>query len=820
MRRLLPTIVVPLALVGLFTTGLATASAERLPAAPPYAEAASTLLVPGFTDTLVTAATSTPISVTALPDGRAIVLQKSGRARLIQNGVLVAANAIDLSTGPNLMSGCTGGERGLLGFAVDPDFGANGFVYIYYTRSNASAPGGCVNRVSRFVMTGSTIARASEVILLDNISSNASNHNGGDLEVGNDGFLYVAVGDAGCDPRGNSGCAGSNDAAQDLSLLNGKILRIDRFTAAPAPGNPFSGGSTATCRTRGNTSATPTSTCREIFAYGVRNPWRFAFDPNTGATRFHINDVGQGAREEVNLGVLGANYGWPAREGLCANGEDSTNATPSCAPPNPGLGYTDPIADYPHNPTTGGEYITGGAFVPNGAWPESFDGGYLFSDGNPGKIFFKPAGLPLETFATGLGGVSDIEFVFEPTGWALFYVNPATNEVRRISYTLAAAPSVGTLAFAATAPDRVFDSRDLGADTGTLRGGTSRLINVVAVQGAHRAAVVNLTAVRPSWNGYVTVWQPRTLPPTTSNLNSQSGLINANTSIVPIDEDGNILVYSLSRTHLIVDLLGFFDVAPGDVATSGRFVPVTPMRAVDTRNAASVSNIYSESLDGATPVVNVPLAGLYDLPAGTPVVCVMVTAIAPPSVPSGFVVAHGHGTTVPTISNLNVNGAGDVRPNLVVVAVGADGSIDLRLKDVADLVVDVVGSFTDGSAPSSNEGTYVPVGPTRVVDTRLSFGLPRFGAGTTQTIDPSVVPSGALGISQNILMTNAADRGFITAFPAGLAEVPVVSNGNVLGPNRTRSTLSITRMGTTSVSYYTSVATDVVVDITGYFNGP
>lgn len=89
---------------------------------------------------------------------------------------------------------------------------------------------------------------ASEMVLLDRIPSTGGNHNGGDVEVGRDGFLYVSVGDGGTDPRGDSGAAGSNDASRDLSLLNGKILRIDRTTGAPASGNPYSGDGTVDCR--------------------------------------------------------------------------------------------------------------------------------------------------------------------------------------------------------------------------------------------------------------------------------------------------------------------------------------------------------------------------------------------------------------------------------------------------------------------------------------------------------------------------------------------------------------------------------------------
>ena len=190
----------------------------------------------GFIDAPV-AAIASPTAVESLPGGRVVVLeQDSGRVRLIDSvtGALLPTAALQLGV-------CGGGERGLLGFTHDPTFATSGRVYVFYTRPSSGAPGGCVNRVSAFVMSGNTIDPASEQVLLDNISSVNGNHNAGDLDVGADGFLYVSTGDAGGDPRDDSGSGGSNDAAQDLSLLNGKILRIDRFTGAPAPGNPLDG---------------------------------------------------------------------------------------------------------------------------------------------------------------------------------------------------------------------------------------------------------------------------------------------------------------------------------------------------------------------------------------------------------------------------------------------------------------------------------------------------------------------------------------------------------------------------------------------------
>src|SRR3954454_14017712 len=287
---------------------------------------AATNLPAGFTDSLV-ANTGAATGIVGMPDGTVMVLVQSGSVRLIRGDVLLPTPALTMS-----LSGCNTNERGLLGVALDQDFKSNGFVYLYFTHA-AAAPGGCVNRASRFTMTGDSIDPNSEVILVDNISSNQGNHNGGDLEIGGDGFLYISVGDAGADPRGDSS---PNDAAQDLSLLNGKILRVVPSTGDPAPGNPIGGPGTASCRVRGNLPSTPNTPCQELYAWGLRNPFRFAFDPNTGPDRFFINDVGQSTHEEIDLGGIGLNYGCPSREGLCQLGgsQPSCSATPA--------GFTDP----------------------------------------------------------------------------------------------------------------------------------------------------------------------------------------------------------------------------------------------------------------------------------------------------------------------------------------------------------------------------------------------------------------------------------------------------------------------------------------------
>ncbi len=771
-------------------------------AAPPRPE--GVVSDAAFTDSLVTASVNIPVAVSALPDGRAVVLEKAGAVRLIANGSLVPSAALSLTV-------CTESERGLLGFAPDPDFGANGFVYVYYTRPSGSAPGGCVNRVSRFRMSGNVISRTSEVVLLDNLGSPAGNHNGGDVAVGNDGYLYVSVGDGGCDPRGNSGCAGGNDAAQDLSLLNGKILRVNRTNGAPAPGNPFTGTGTASCRVRGNTPSTPLSRCQEIFAYGLRNPWRFAFDPNTGATRFHINDVGQGTREEVDLGIRGANYGWPRREGVCAQG-----ANPPCSGAPAGL--VQPITDYSH--AAYGQYITGGAFVPNGGWPRAYDGGYLFADGSPGRIWFRSAAGSVNydaPFVTSVGGISDIDFVMDAAGWSLYYVLPGDNQVRRIAPSRPAVPAAGNLAYSPSTPTRVFDSRKLGADSGPLRAGTSRLVRVVPSRGAHRAALVNITAVRPTSTAAVTAWYPRTARPGSPSVSPDRLQTTANTAVVPIDVEGRLLVYTTGTGHVLVDVLGFFDVTTGNQATAGRFVPVSPTRAVNTLVAANGStNDYSRTGTAADSVVNVPIGTRFGVVPGARAVALSVRAIDAPTSAGGFVVVYPHGVAQPPTSNVNLNGVTDRRTNLVVVPLGADGSVDLRLRGVSNVVVDVIGSFTGSGAALSMTGTYVPATVQRVVDTRQSLPFGRFAGPGSATVNPANVPNNAVAVMQNVIMISPAGAGAAAASANGAA-APTGANTNTSASGQSRGTLAMTGLGAGVERLTVNVPTDLVVDVFGWF---
>ncbi len=814
----------------ILTTAAMLALGGLVPAVSPVS-VASAAVPSGFTDSLV-GTVSSPTTVVGLPDGRAVVLQKGGSVRIVKNGAVLPASAISFG------GMCTSSEQGLIGFAADPAFSVNGFVYIYRTHTNASAPGGCVNRVSRFTMAGDTIVGGSEVILIDNIASEPGNHNGGDLEIGNDGFLYVSVGDGGCNPRtGTSACAGANTAAQDLSLLNGKILRVDRNTGFAAPGNPLSGFGNATdCRMRGNNPSTPITWCKEIFAWGLRNPYRFAFDTNTGGTRFNINDVGQGTREEVNVGAIGANYGWPAREGVCKQASNPVCQGPTTDPDSRTVTYcrpsgtnvcVQPILDYPHNPSTGGDYITGAAFVPDGAWPAEYDGGYFLADGDPGKIVFRAANGTanfVEPFqsGSGLAAISDLNFVLEPTGWALYYVANVNGQVRKITYNTAAAPSPGAMKYTPLATsDRVFDTRDAGADTGPIRAGTTRLVDLNPPTGTARAALVNLTFASTQGPGFVSSWTPRTTRPASSNLNASATEVVANSAIVPLDADGKTIIMSSVTADVVVDVLGFFDTS--GATSSGRFTATSPLRITDTRNASAPGNTYTRTGTSTLGVVNVPVvSSAAGVPAGTSAVAVIVTGLSGDAVPDGgYAVAYKHGDPVPATSTVNVNGFGDTRANLAVVPVGADGSIDLQLFKTANVLVDVVGYFTGSGASSSTTGLFVSLPSLREINTRDGGGLaPRFQAGDTRTFNSSNVPDNALAIAQNLTVTETIGAGFITSWPSTAAGRPDVSNGNATGSGQTRAAFSITPLGTTgAASYYSFMNTQVLSDFAGYFQG-
>jgi glucose/arabinose dehydrogenase len=349
-------------------------------AATPDTATQTTLTVGGVSGTFTSTTAATPEialvrAFPALRFARPVAMEQApgdaSRWYLVEQGGVIRVfanddNAQSASVFIDLTSqvGDSGGERGLLSIAFDPGFAGNGFVYLCFTRSSATL----TSYVSRFTSTdgGQTLDTASEVELLT-LPQPYANHNGGQLAFGPDGFLYVGFGDggAGNDPQ---------NRAQDTSNLWGKILRLD-VAAAPytiPADNPFAGN--ARCD-----AGTGAAACPEIFAWGLRNPWRFSFDRDTGA--LYAGDVGQGAWEEVDLIENGGNYGWRIREGAHCN-------IPADNCPTSGL--VDPVVEYDRSL---GSTITGG-YVYRGGAINGLLGSYVFGDFSSGRIFRIANGAP------------------------------------------------------------------------------------------------------------------------------------------------------------------------------------------------------------------------------------------------------------------------------------------------------------------------------------------------------------------------------------------------------------------------------------------
>ncbi len=767
---------------------------------------ATAALPGGFTDTAIPASAGNPLSgpttIVALNGGRALVLEKSGAVRVVlADGTLWSEDALNLSV-------CSGGEMGLLGAAVDPEFQSNGYIYLYYTRSagDCSSSSGRANRVSRFTMSANSVVAASESILLDNIPATGGNHNGGDLDVGQDGNLYVAIGDAGKHPRGAAG-----SAAQDLSLLTGKIVRIDTAGGVPA-GNPFVGDPNAiSCAFAGLTAPT-NGRCLEIFSWGLRNPYRFAFDSNSGATRFFINDVGQGTWEEVDEGGSGRDYGWSSREGACVNGS-STNCPP------PPAGVTDPLTSYSHS-ATGCTYITAGAFVPDGVWPKQFDGSYLFADGGCNKIWQRTNAGAVDyatPFHQVTGGIVDMTFVIQGPDPALFYVTFGNSQIRKITYDAPPATTSPALAYTPLpTAKRAYDTRNnIGVSAGKVRANSTRLVSLQIADPAVKAALVNITMDGPVGAAHVVASQPRTEYPSTSNVNAAPSEIVANASIVPVDPDGNLQISVSGTTHVIIDVMGTFKQVDA-AQPGGRYTALAPQRLIDTREPASTSNDFTRVAAGSASTVTTRVTGRLGTPSTVTAVALIVTGVSAAASNPGFVTVFPRGGTLPSSSNLNVNGKGDIRPNLVVVPVGANGAVDAYLYGTDDIVIDVAGYFAEAS---TGAGLYHMIAPSRQVDSRSSLGFGTIPTNNFGMFNPAgAVPPAAVAISQNVTVTNPRGAGFITAWP-GYTPLNLASNANSSGPNQDRAALTLTQRGGGGfIFYYSSSGTDLVVDVTGYFD--
>ena len=386
--------------------------------------AATTLTLPatpptlGYTTerALGTVSFNQPLAIVSAPGetDRLFVVEKPGRIIVVRNpGSASPTSSVFLDIRARV--GDAGGEQGLLALAFHPDYANNGYFYVWYTLSTTTSAGsGRHDRLARFSVSGANADVAdpdSEQPLITQ-RDEASNHNGGDLHFGPDGYLYVSTGDEG----------GGNDQYQNGQRIDrdffSAILRIDvdrrpgsltpnahaavhAGTYTVPPDNPFVGATSFN-----GVALTPTAVRTEIWVTGLRNPWRFSFDRDTG--HIWLADVGQNQWEEVNhISAGGGNYGWPYREAL--------HAGPRANPPA-AASFIDPVWEYDH---ALGNSITGGIVYRGSALSQLY-GKYLVADYGSGRIWSVayPGNGPAEATQLTVDG-----------GIVGFGVNPANGDV-------------------------------------------------------------------------------------------------------------------------------------------------------------------------------------------------------------------------------------------------------------------------------------------------------------------------------------------------------------------------------------------------------
>lgn len=367
---------------------------------------------PVLTSSLVSGGFNSPVDIAHAGDNRLFIVEQGGLIRILDNGSILPTPFLAIDSIVK-----TGSERGLLGLVFHPNYPDTPYFYVNYT----AEPDGRTVIARYTVSSDPNVADPASALVLLEIDQPYSNHNAGDLNFGPDGYLYIGTGDGGSggDPRNNAQLLAPDPTDSNRNPLLGKMLRIDvDGAAANAPDcgsgnytipadNPFADG--------------PGGNCDEIWAYGLRNPWRYSFDALTGD--LFIGDVGQNVWEEVDFqpaaSAGGENYGW-----RCYEGDGHPYNTSNCGPHS---SYIAPIDDYPHNNSNSddrGTAVTGG-FVYRGADYPALQGYYVYADFGSGNFWLaQQNGAAWDiTPLGGLAGVSNPSTFGEGCDGELYVAN-------------------------------------------------------------------------------------------------------------------------------------------------------------------------------------------------------------------------------------------------------------------------------------------------------------------------------------------------------------------------------------------------------------
>jgi len=384
-------------------------------------------------------------------------------------------------------------------------------------------------------------------------------------------------------------------------------------------------------------------------------------------------------------------------------------------------------------------------------------------------------------------------------------------------------PGLQPSRFVSLPPSRLLDTRSATGVPGTSRLPGQAVIDLQVTGGVvpagASAVALTVTATDAGSAGFVTVWPTGEAKPVASNLNLEhAGHTIANQVIVPLGDLGRVSFFVQSATHLVADVAGYFEPVAGNTSRPGRFAALPPGRLLDTR--AGIGYPAGGGRPGVGATVSLQVEGRDGVPSQH-VSAVALNVTATEAAGAGFVTVFPNAGSRPLASNLNLERAGQTVSNHVIVPLAPDGTVQLYTQSGTHLVVDVFGWYTadDPAVPLSGDGLFLPQSPERRLDTRTGLG-----GSTRPAADESLAfaPGGTLSrgaVVFNLTATNAANVGYVTAWPAGHTRPPT-SNLNLDLPGQTRPilvTVALDECSTGGVALYTLNGTDLIADVAGFY---
>lgn len=586
------------------------------------------------------------------------------------------------------------------------------------------------------------------------------------------------------------GCAILNDGSVRC-WGGGSALPTGGVSGGVPTGNPsfLLGGKKATAISAGNNATCALNEDQDVYCWGNGDAAQLSTGTNTTIKDPTKVDLGSRKIVALDLGDAHACVVDTAGAVLCW-GESSNGRL--------GYGNLDDIGD-DEPPTSGGSIDVGGRAVK--AVSAGFKGTCVVLDNDTVRCWGDAAEI-------GSGQPLDIGDDEKPTA------------IPPVNY-------VGTATFKALdKPARILETRAGEPGPAPVQGkgivaANGRIdVQVAGVGGVPDknvyAVVLNVTIAASTNRGFVTAWPKGTAQPTASNINvTGPGQTAPNSVIVPISADGQISIFTKGGGHLVADVFGYFESAAS--ARAGRLIGVSPARVFDTRPSESAPGPKGKLPANGT--IEVKVTGANDVPnSGVSAVVLNVTATQ--ATDRGFITVFPGNVARPDTSNINLAGPGATRPNTVIVPVSPTGTVKFFTQKGAHLLADISGYFTDATAVDTDDGLFVRINPSRLLDSRSPNPTPIPPGGTTSfaVTGRLGIPSTANAVALNFTGTDALDRGFVTAWPSDQAQGDT-SSLNIPAAGETIANLGVIPLTMPSgrVSLFTQKGANLIADTSGYF---